>query len=69
MILGFTKSKDDSNLYYKIVDGGTMILSLYVDDLFLTGDEKLISEIKRNLVEEFEMKDLGMMNYLLGLKV
>ena len=46
-----------------------MTLSLYVDDLFLTGDEKLILDSKRKLVAEFEMKDLGMMHYLLGLEV
>jgi hypothetical protein len=49
MSLGFTKSKEDSNLYYKVVDGGLVILLLYVDDLFLTGDEKLIVESKRKL--------------------
>jgi hypothetical protein len=43
MSLGFTKSKADSNLYFKVVDGGPMILLLYVDDLFLTGDKKLIT--------------------------
>jgi hypothetical protein len=36
-----------------------------VDDLFLTGDEKLITESKRNLDTEFEMKDLCMMHYFL----
>jgi hypothetical protein len=35
MSLGFTKSKEDSNLYFKVVDGGLVILLLYVDDLFL----------------------------------
>jgi hypothetical protein len=69
MNLGFTKSKEDSNLYYKVVDGGPVILLLYVDDLFLTGNEKLIVECKRNLASEFEMKDLGMMHYFLGLEV
>jgi hypothetical protein len=49
MRLGFTKSKSYSNIYYKVVDGGIMILLLYVDDLFLTRDEKLITESKRNL--------------------
>ena len=33
--LGFTKSDVDSNLYYKVVEGDTLILVLYVDDLFL----------------------------------
>ena len=42
MSLGFAKSKAYSNLYHKVVDGGQVILLLYVDDLFLTGEEKLI---------------------------
>ena len=41
-----------------------MILLLYVDDLFLTGKEKLISECKKKLASEFEMKDLGTMHGL-----
>ena len=69
MSLGFTKSKADSNLYYKVVDDMLMILFLYVDDLFLIGEYKLISECKKNLVTKFEMKDLGMMHYFLGLEV
>jgi hypothetical protein len=69
MSLGFTKSKADPNLYYKVEDSGPVILLLYVDDLFLTGNEKLIVECKRNLASEFEMKDLGMMHYFLGLEV
>ena len=46
-----------------------MILLLYVDDLFLTGEEKLILDSKRKLAAEFKMKDLGMMHYFLGLEV
>ena len=46
-----------------------MILLLYVDDLFLTGDEELIADSKRRLIAEFEMKDLGPMHYFLGLEV
>ena len=46
-----------------------MILLLYVDDLFLTGDEELIADSKRMLTAEFEMKDLGPMHYFLGLEV
>ena len=68
--MGFIKSKADSNLYYKVVeDEGPVILLLYVDDLFLTGEEKLIVECKKKFVAEFEMKDLGQMHYFLGLEV
>ena len=46
-----------------------LILVLYVDDLFLTRDERLISDCKSNLEVEFKMKDLGLMHYFLGLEV
>jgi hypothetical protein len=68
-ILGFTKSKADSNIYFKIMNNKPIILLLYVDDLFLTGEEKLIAGCKRRLASEFEMKDLGLMHYFLGLEV
>ena len=45
-----------------------MMLLLYVDDLFLTGKEELI-KVARRLAAKFEMKDLGMMHYFLGMEV
>ena len=65
--LGFTKSKADSNLYYKVEDDNPVMLLLYVDDLFVTGMDGLIADTKRKLVIDFEMKDLGMMHYFLGM--
>ncbi len=67
--MGFTKSKADPNLYLKVVEDEPVILLLYVDDLFLTGNEKHIMESKKKLPEELEMKDFGLMHYLLGLEV
>jgi hypothetical protein len=69
MSLGFTKSDADTNLYYKVENGCLLILVLYMDDLFLTGDEKLIVGCKRELASEFEMKNLGLIHYFLGLEV
>ena len=46
-----------------------MILLLYVDDLFVTSMDGLIADMKRKLAAEFEMKDLGMMHYFLGMEV
>jgi hypothetical protein len=48
--LGFTKSKEDSNLYFKVMNDESIILMLYVDDLFLTGEENLIIDCNKNLV-------------------
>ena len=58
--LGFTKSKEYSNFYYKVEYGNPVILLLYVDDLFVTGMDGLIADTKRKLAAKFEMKDLGM---------
>jgi hypothetical protein len=44
MSLGFNKSVANPNLYYHIVGDEYIILVLYVDDLFLTGSERLIVE-------------------------
>ena len=46
-----------------------MILLLYVDGLFLIGKEELINYARRRLDVEFEMKDLGMMHYFIGMEV
>ena len=67
--LGFTKSKEDSKLYYKVEDGNPVMLLLYVDDMFVTGMDGLIVDTKRKLAVEFEMKNLGMMHYFLGMEV
>ena len=37
--------------------------------MFLIGDEQLIDQCKRELTSEFEMKDIGLMHYFLGLEV
>ena len=65
--LGFTKSKVDSNLYYKVEEGNPMIL--YVDDLFVIGKDGLIDDTKRKLAAKFKMKDLGMKHYFLSMVV
>jgi hypothetical protein len=67
--LGFTKSKVDSNLYFKVMNDKPVILLLYVDDLFLTEEENIITECKKRFALKFEMKYLGLMHYFLGLEV
>jgi hypothetical protein len=51
------------------VNNAPVILLLYVDDLFLTGEESLITQCKKELTSEFDMKELGLMHYYLGLEV
>jgi len=65
--LGFTKCEVDANLYQILVVGKLLIIFLYVDDLILTDDEQLIISCKEELAREFEMKDMGLMDYFLRL--
>jgi len=68
---GFVKSKNDPNLYVKKDENGNVALvSLYVDDLIITGSAShLIEDIKIQLAQMFDMKDLGEIHYCLGLEI
>jgi hypothetical protein len=67
--LDFSKSVVDPDMYFKVIENHPLILVLYVDDFFLTREEQLIVQCKRELTFEFEMKDIGLMHYFLGLEV
>jgi len=62
---------NDPNLYTKFNKQRKIILiSLYVDDMVIIGNaNNLIKEIKQQMSQVFEMKDLGNLNYCLGLEV
>ena len=68
-MLGFTKSEVDANLYHIMVYGKLSIIVHYVDYLILTGDEKLITSCKEDLEIEFEIMDMGLLHYFLGLEI
>ena len=69
MSLGFTKSKEYYNLYFKVEYWIALMVLLYVDDLFLTGEEEFIKDARRRLSTKLEIKYLGMMHYFLGMEV
>ena len=45
-----------------------MIVFLYVDDMIFIGDFE-IDEFKAAMMKEFEMTDLGLKKYFLGIEV
>ena len=47
MTLGFTESKVDSKLYFKVEGRRPVMILLYVDELFLTRKEELIKVARR----------------------
>jgi hypothetical protein len=43
---------------------------VYVDDIIITGDDEVeISQLKKNLSKEFEVKDLGQLKYCVDIEV
>ena len=67
--MGFQKSEADPNLYFIMVGDDPLILLLYVNDLFITRRETPIAACKKDPSSEYEMTDIGLMHYFLGLEV
>ena len=67
---GFSATKCDSSLFTKFTAHSTTYILVYVDDLLITGDDATyISSLITNLNTIFALKDLGEMNYFLGIQV
>ncbi|KAJ4772132.1 polyprotein [Rhynchospora pubera] len=67
---GFERSKSEPNLYVKKEGDKLPVLCLYVDDMIYFGtDEGLVEQFKNNMKKQFEMTDLGLLHYFLGLEV
>jgi len=67
---GFTRSKSEPTLYYMNKGEDILIVCLYVDDLiFIGSSNKLNKEFHNSMMQEFEMTDLGLMHYFLGMEI
>ena len=67
--LGLIPLKTDPCLYYCHKGNDTLLLAIYVDDLWLaSGNLKWLEEMKTNLMKTFKMKYLGKIHYGLGIE-
>ena len=67
--MGFKQTTGDPCLYTS-TEGEPFIIAVYVDDILLAGkSEERIKEVKGNLTQSFNMKDMGMLDYFLGVKI
>lgn len=68
--LGFEASLTDSSLFVQDVDGFYTYLLLYVDDIIIAdSDMAYISMLKLPPGVEFQITDLGLLRYFLGLEI
>ena len=60
---------EDHCVYVKRSMEKFIIISLYIDDILLAGNDKVfVRAIKEWLSSNFEMKDMGEVDYILGVK-
>ena len=65
---GFEKCNYEHTLFIKRQEDKVVIVSLYVDDLIVCGnDELLLIAFRNSMKNEFDVTDLGRMRYFLGL--
>lgn len=46
-----------------------MIVSIYVDDIVVTNSQKLLQNLKADMMGKYEMIDLGLLHHFLGIRI
>ena len=70
MSLGFRQSHADHTLFVRNVHGKYVAVLVYVDDIVITSnDDDTVSQLKDELKKAFKLRDLGSLQYFLGLEI
>jgi hypothetical protein len=70
MSLGFVRCPSEPAIYARRRNGSRLIIGVYVDNLVVTEDlQKDIKLLKSEMGNAFNMSDLGLLHYYLGLEV
>ena len=68
--IGFCSLKSDPCVYVYEDENGAAMLTLYVDDVLLLGaNNQLLDKLKKQLMNRFEMTDMGNVSRVLGMNV
>lgn len=68
---GFTRSENVPTLHIKKEGNNDFIIvCLYIDDaIYMSSSDSLVAVFKSNMMKKFEMSNIGLLRYFLGLKV
>ena len=67
---GFKINECDKCVYIKHTDQGYAIVCLYVDDmLIIESNQNIIKSTKQMLNKRFDMKDIGVADLILGIRI
>ena len=70
MTNGFKINKCDKCVYVKNTEHGPVIICFYVDDMLIMGsNNEVIKTTKKMLNNKFNMKDFGVADVILGIKI
>ncbi|KAL9266755.1 Copia protein-like protein, partial [Drosera capensis] len=68
--LRFTRCSQEQAVYTRGEGDAALIVGVYVDDLIVTGGNTAeVKNFKKQMMTEFEMSDLGLLSYYLGIEV
>jgi hypothetical protein len=68
--LGFTRSIADFSLFIQLGYAHKLVVLIYVNDLIITGsNDDSITQLKKYLQQQFSIKDLGHLKYLLVIEM
>ena len=68
--IGFKRCEANHYCYVKFFDNSYIILLLYVDDMLISGSStEEINNLKKQLLKQFAMKDLGAAKQMLVMRI
>ena len=69
-VFGWKRTQSDPCVYVYTSGNIIVILTVYVDDILITGgDQQLVDQKKKELTDRFEMTDMGEVKRILGIDV
>ncbi|XP_019087416.1 PREDICTED: uncharacterized protein LOC109127286 [Camelina sativa] len=70
MSLRFRKSHVDHTLFIRNINGKYVVVLVYVDDILInSNDDNEVCTLKEDLKKAFTLRDLGSLQYFLGLEI
>nr|AAK26118.1 putative gag-pol polyprotein [Oryza sativa Japonica Group] len=68
--MGFQQSSHEAAVYRRGKDGNALLVGVYVDDLVITGTKEAeVEAFKEEMKATFQMSDLGLLSFYLGIEV
>jgi hypothetical protein len=70
LTMKYKRISADSCVYIRSNASGVVIIAVYVDDLIIAGNSiRLVESVKKEFHRRYKMKDMGVLEYVLGVRV